>query len=354
MSQQLMFKRLVDNALDFLSKAIDDLDEHPKYSVINFHAAVELFVKARLMAEHWTLVVAKRQEPDWTKFIAGDFQSVGLDDAANRLEKVVKSGLSKKELEVFREVTKHRNKTVHFFHEAHTSNEASALKQEVARKQLTAWYFLHRLITEQWKDVFSPWVSQIADVDEKLRRLHEFLSVVFENLSSEIDARKADGFIFKECPSCGFESQQHEDEQEIIYESECLVCGLKERSLQLECPDCGDKVFFENEGFSTCGNCGKHFEPEDVADILIDDGAAHIAAKDGDDSWNPGNCGDCEGYHTVVRTPNDEYVCASCFGVFENLQWCEWCNEPNTGDMENSYWAGCNFCDGKAGWDKDD
>ncbi|UHD17854.1 hypothetical protein [Thiocapsa bogorovii] len=89
MSQKLMFKRLVDNALDFLSKAIDDLDERPKYSVIHFHAAVELFVKARLMAEHWTLVVAKRQEPDWTKFIAGDFQSVGLDDAATRLDKVV-------------------------------------------------------------------------------------------------------------------------------------------------------------------------------------------------------------------------------------------------------------------------
>ncbi|UHD17855.1 hypothetical protein [Thiocapsa bogorovii] len=280
-------------------------------------------------------------------------QNVSLRSLVGNQE-VVKSGLSKRELEVFREVTKHRNKTVHFFHEAHTSNEASALKQEVARKQLTAWYFLHRLITEQWKDVFAPWVSQIADVDKKLRGLHEFLSVVFENLSSEIDSRKANGFVFKQCPSCGFESQQHEDEQETIYESECLVCRLTERSLQIECPNCGETVFFENEGFSSCGNCGKRFEPEDVADILIDDGAAHIAAKDGDESWSPGNCGDCEGYHTVVRTPNDEYVCASCFGVFESLQWCQWCNEPNTGDMENSYWAGCNFCDGKAGWDKDD
>jgi len=91
MSKELMFRRLVDNALDFLSKAIEDLKEHPKYSMINFHASVELFVKARLMAEHWTLVVAKRQEPDWTKFVAGDFQSVSLDDAANRLDKIIKS-----------------------------------------------------------------------------------------------------------------------------------------------------------------------------------------------------------------------------------------------------------------------
>lgn len=354
MTNELMFNRLVDNALDFLSRAVDDLEHYPKYSIIHFHASVELFVKARLMAEHWTLVVAKRQEPDWERFVAGDFQSVTLDEAANRLEKVVNSGLSKKELEVFREVTKHRNKTVHFFHEAHTDKEAKELRQEIVKQQLSAWYFLHGLLTVQWKDTFSVWSAQITEIDKKLRNLHEFLGVVFENLSNEIATLKTKGVIFRDCPSCGFESQTHEDVRDSIYESECLVCGLTQRSLQVECPDCGELVFFENEGFSNCDNCGKRFEPEDVADILIDDGAAHIAAMDGDDSWNPGNCSDCDGYHTVVRTENDEYICAGCFGVFESLQWCGWCNEPNTGDMEHSYWAGCNHCDGKAGWDKDD
>jgi len=257
-------------------------------------------------------------------------------------------------LEVFREVTKHRNKTVHFFHEAHTDDEASELRQEIVKKQLSAWYYLNRLITEQWKETFKSWSEQIVEIDRELRKLHEFLAVVFENLAEEISDQKSKGFVFRECPSCGFEAQQHEAEQGIIYESECLVCGLTERSLQVECPDCGATVFFENEGFSSCQDCGKSFEPDDVADILIDDGAAYVAAKEGDDSWNPGNCSDCEGYHTVIRTENDEYVCASCFGIFETMHWCGWCNEPNTGDMEDSYWAGCSFCDGKAGWDKDD
>jgi len=57
---------------------------------------------------------------------------------------------------------------------------------------------------------------------------------------------------------------------------------------------------------------------------------------------------------TVVRTENDEWICASCFGVFESLEVCGWCNEFNTGDMEHSYVAGCNHCDGMAGWHKDD
>ena len=119
MNKELMFNHLVENALDFLNKAILELNDYPKYSVINFHASVELFLKARLMAEHWTLVIAKRQDPDWDKFIAGDFQSASLDEAANRLAKVIRSGLTKREHEVFRRVTKHRNKMVHFFHEAH-------------------------------------------------------------------------------------------------------------------------------------------------------------------------------------------------------------------------------------------
>lgn len=275
MSHELMFKRLVENALDFLFKAVDELDKYPKYSVIHFHAAVELCVKARLMAEHWSLVVSKKQEPDWERFISGDFQSVTLDEAANRLEKVVRSGLSKKEIEVFREVTKHRNKTVHFFHEAHTDEEEKELRQKIVKQQLSAWYFLHRLLTDQWKNTFSPWSREIIKIDEKLRELHAFLDVVFDNLAEEIASLKAKGIIFKECPSCGFESQTHEDEQDRVYESKCLVCGLSQRSLQIVCPDCGEIVLFINEGISKCDNCGRRFEPEDVADILIDDAAAY-------------------------------------------------------------------------------
>jgi hypothetical protein len=46
-----------------------------------------------------------------------------------------------------------------------------------------------------------------------------------------------------------------------------------------------------------------------------------------------------------------EYVCACCFATFESLQWCGWCNEPNTGDMEGSHVFGCGHCEGLSGWD---
>lgn len=96
--------------------------------VIHFYTAVELFLKARLLAEHWSLVVAKRQDPDLTRFELGDFQSVTLDEAADKLDKVLQSPLSSAELSQFRNMAKHRNRMVHFFHEVATFKARNVLK----------------------------------------------------------------------------------------------------------------------------------------------------------------------------------------------------------------------------------
>jgi len=354
MNKEEMFSRLVENAFDFLFKAISEIEDQPKYSVIHFYAAVELFVKARLMNEHWALVVSQRQEADWDKFIAGDFQSVTLTEAANKLKKIVRSGLSKADIDAFKEVANDRNKMIHFFHAAHTEEESGKFKRDIVKKQLKAWFFLHLLLTSKWKDEFSPWSAKTAELDEELRKLHGYLQVIFDNLKPQIEENKKKGILYDECPSCGFESQELSEDENSIYEAKCLVCGLVEKSLNIQCPECGEIVTLKEEGFGQCQSCGKHLESEDVAGALIDSGAAYIAAKEGDDSWGEGNCSDCDGYHTVVRTENDEWICASCFGVFESLQACGWCNELNTGDMEHSYVAGCNHCDGMAGWRKDD
>lgn len=61
-----------------------------------------------------------------------------------------------------------------------------------------------------------------------------------------------------------------------------------------------------------------------------------------------------QGFYTVVQTENDEWMCASCFGLFDSLKSCGWCNEQNTGDMEHSYVTGCNHCEGSPGWHRND
>ena len=177
-----------------------------------------------------------------------------------------------------------------------------------ARQQLNAWYLLHRLLTGQWGDVFGPWSSRISEIDVRLRSHRAFLQVVFDHLKPKMKELEETGIAFKKCPSCGFMSQQHEQAAAELYKSICLVCGLTEKCLTIECPDCGKAVDFVNEGSARCASCGTHLEPEHVVDALIDDGAAHRAAREGDDSWDLGNCSDCDGYHTVVRIADGKHV----------------------------------------------
>lgn len=350
MNKEQMLKRLVENGLDFLKKAADDIEKHPKYSIIHFYTALELFLKARLMKEHWSLVVIK--EPHLGNFMSGDFQSVSLDSARDRLEKVLDSGLSKQEYEEFNAIRKHRNKMVHFFHEVHNDEQNQILQREIVKQQLTAWYFLHRLLTEQWKEVFEPWVSDIAIIDIKLRKLHSFLQIIYDQIKPEIEDMQKKGDLFQKCPSCGFISQQHEDILKEVYDANCLVCGLTEKWLKIECPNCADGssiVNFRSEGFGECEECGERFEPNDLVSEINIESTHHD-----DDSRDLGNCSNCDGHNTVILTKDHQYLCLSCFESFDSLERCGWCDEPNTGDMENSHWTGCNCCDGNTSWNKDD
>lgn len=345
---QEIFRRLVENAFDFLDRSIEEIEERPKYSVIHFYAAVELFLKARLASEHWSLVVTQRQEADWQKFVDGDFRSVSLEEAAKKLDKVIRSGLTNHELRAFEYVAKHRNEAVHFFHKANYDQNREKAIRIIVKQQLHAWYFLHRLLRERWKTIFDEWDKKIANIDERLREHKIFLQIIFEEKGELIQKRKNRGASFSSCPSCGFEAQEHISEFDIPYISECLVCGVIDSCLKIECSKCQSEIIFLNEGFSTCESCKKFYNPEDVVDHLLDKAEAYMAHKEGENYL--GNCSDCDSYHTVVKT-GDDYVCASCLECFDFMSECGWCNELNTGDMEHSYVAGCNVCGGLIGHD---
>ncbi len=351
MNEKQMFRYLVKNAIDFLSKSLSEIQKQPKYSMIHFYAAVELLIKARLMKEHWSLIVTGKQEPDWNKFIVGNFQSVSIHDAANRHKNIVRSGLSDVEIKEFRNIANHRNKMIHFFHEFHTAKESNALRNSIVKHQLNAWYSLHKILTIRWKNEFSSWQKKIKDINDKLLKLREFLQAIYDKVKPEIDILKEKGIKFTECPSCGFEAQKHDGVPCIKYTSKCCVCEHIESILKIECPECNKMIIFRNEGFGVCHSCGKSFKPENLIDVLQDETAAHFAAHEGDDTWDLGNCHWCDGYETVTYTTHGKWICANCLEVFDSLDKCEWCGEKSTADMQDSYTFGCSYCKGRIGKD---
>lgn len=347
MNEKELLERVVDNALDFLARSLDEFESRTKYSVIHFHAGIELLLKARLMAEHWSLVVSKRQDPDWKRLESGDFISVSLDDAAERLDKIVRLGLTKRELEVFRSLARHRNRMVHFFHDVGSKKAVDALLQEVASEQLVAWYLLHRLLLDRWAAIFSPWKKQLDAFGSQLRKHEQYLQIAFEHLKPEIEKLTKDGASFRECPSCGFASMEIEDEVGDLFEGTCLVCTFHERCLEIECPDCKKSMTFFGEGFGSCPSCNRKFEPQYLVHLVEED---EPGTKDYFESGLPGHCVDCDGVQTIA-SHGGKYVCASCFQTYESdeLHQCDWCGDLNAGDMEDSSWAGCVACEGRTG-----
>lgn len=350
MTHHDIFDSLTRNAFDFLERGIAEFDKAPKYSVIHFCAAVEMLLKARLMKEHWSLIVSKPDQANLAKFMAGDFISVTLEDARARIRDVAGEDIGEDAYASFRALANHRNKMVHFFHNGLESDEKA--KAQIVAEHCRSWFHLHRLLS-RWNGYFHDFGSEIAHADRAMKGHRKYLAAKYEELTPELDAARKAGNTSRTCSACGFEAAIPDTLDGQIASLRCLVCDHTETQIQIDCPYCDEPIIIASEGFATCEHCGAGIEPEQVADALTDHVAAHIGIKDGDDRWEPANCGSCEGYHTVVRR-GDHYFCASCFDISDGIEQCQWCNEYNTGDMEFSYANGCGHCEGKWGQVKEE
>ncbi len=156
MTHHDIFDSLTRNAFDFLERGIVEFDQTPKYSVIHFCAAVEMLLKARLMKEHWSLIVSKPDQANLAKFMAGDFSSVTLEDARARIRDVAGEDIGDDAYASFRALANHRNKMVHFFHNGLESDDK-------AKAQIVAEHSrCHRLsaaVQAQWS---APRISHLA------------------------------------------------------------------------------------------------------------------------------------------------------------------------------------------------
>jgi hypothetical protein len=350
MNQDEIFRSLTTNAFDFLTRGIAEFDSSAKYSVIHFCAATEMLLKARLMREHWTLIVAKPDQAKIDSFMAGDFISITLDEARSRLRNVANEEISDEAFGCFRALANHRNKMVHFFHSGLDREEKA--KTQIVAEHCRAWFHLHRLLAK-WADCFQAFQVEINKADQAMKTHRKYLKVKFEALKPELNIAKKAGKKATGCNSCGFKSAIPHPFDDDISIVRCLVCDHSEIHLTINCPKCGVQVVLVDQGHGSCTGCGKKISPEETVSALDGGLSYHLAVKDGDFSLEPANCSFCDGHQTVLPR-NEKFFCVDCFEFFDHVEQCEWCQELNTGDMTDSYLCGCNHCDGKLGWEKDD
>jgi hypothetical protein len=345
---QTAFSCLVDNAFEFLSKALDEVQHHPKHSIINFFAAVELFIKARLMAKDWSLIISnQKKEHDWSRFVRGDFHSVSLDEGLSRLESHLGAPLPKETQQSFCAIKLHRNRMMHFYHESTAKAAPSSLMEHVAKQELVAWYHLNQLLTGQWLTIFEAWRPQIYAIQAGMKRIESYLDVVFREKEPSIEVHRNSGCEIHSCPACGHQSfLRHAEADSSAFATlcQCLVCEFTSKAIKMICGLCNQSTTLFEDGWSACG-CKTEHSPEDIRDRLRKQlGITDEALLD------DANCSECDGHFTVMQLASDHWFCTSCFAEFEEVHSCGWCDELNTGDMDQSFVAGCNQCSGSSGW----
>jgi len=324
-----MFDSLVKNAIDFLRKSVDELEKDPKYSVIHFFAAIELLLKARLLAEHWTLILTDinkvriKKNTLLQKFKDGDVHTVGLEQAIKRLRGVCELHIPKRAEDYFNKVKKHRNKLVHFFHPEYHKDPSPDTYYEIVPEQWSAWYYLHKLLREEWGDHFRDYIDEIDEFDSMIHSNKKFLAAKYDELKQDIEKEKKRGIEYRKCSWCG--------------------------TLHIKCPDCQNEVLIEEQGIGECTNC--RFSSD--IDYLISE---LVGYQDPKEAPEVAYCAECEySSDPSVICLNDEkgiYLCLNCLTIHYGAGKCGFCDTYVAGkDLEASYSFGCIFCDGAAGYD---
>lgn len=345
-----IFDSVVENAIDFLFNAIANFESNPKYSIISFCSGVELVLKARLIKEHWSLIVEK--DPDYNKFLSGMSKTLSFNELVPRILKVTQTTIHADAQKSFVKVANHRNKVIHFYHKATTTSASDEAKQDLAIEQLTAWWYLQELIGK-WEIIFGKYKDEFDKINEEIHKLKQYLEVKFTQLKPDIERRRKEGSVIESCNRCSSVSSVLNPITEYLFAANCLVCNIKYYNVKFECSNCCNVINFDDRfsGELVCPKCEEQID--------IDFLRSELDTECWDKEVGPTSiyCSFCDTEDAVVEH-HEYYICLNCFEVVNRAQRCGWCGQLQIGndDLETSYHTGCDsyFCEGLIGHTKDD
>lgn len=333
-----VFKNLVNNGLDFIERSGEELAENkPTFAIAHFAIGLELLLKARLFADHWTLASDKPHDYEWSSLIAGKVKTVEASKLCAAISNIC--GPLSRETETFREVFSHRNAVLHFVPPRDLA--------KVEMEQCRAWYYLHRLLTKTWSEEFELFATRVGNVERSLRRHRPYLQARFELLKDRLDG-KSTGGLLERCSACDFNSAELEKTARQTIPFYCDVCGASGYFVEFEC----DNRLSVDDLPVECA-CGEEHTREELFALL--DTRASLSGKEAWAEPDRAHCGECT---AEVVEMTDGYFCIECTTLFElgNRAACEYCGTEWVGrsaeSLEHSYLSGCGVCEGR--YDRDD
>lgn len=346
---QKCFDSLTCNAIDFLEKSVTELDNSPKYSVIHFCSAIELFFKARLLVEHWSLIFKKPENAQLSKFKAGDFNSVSMDEAINRLKNISGEKIENKAEQCFKIVRNHRNQLIHFFNEKYIVKPDNATLDEVIPEQYAAWFYLHSLLISKWQPIFKDYLEKIEKLNHLMQRHKKYLSAKHEEMKPAILNDKTNGIQYEKCYFCNFDAAKVDGSYDPLFSCTCRICNMRSNFLVIACPKCETDIKVEDLGLGECQKCGFVSDINFLLQELAPD-------EDPKEESLRAYCSNCEYSAEPTAIPfGDSYLCLNCLELLDEHGHCGYCNDLIAGsgyNLESSYCCGCVMCEGSLAQDR--
>lgn len=346
-NKEELFDALVRNALGFVNTSIGHLQHKPKNAIVDLYTAIELFLKARLMKEHWTLVLSTPEHGDLQSLEYGDFHSVTLDAALKRIQSIIGEKIDCGASDNFKALGEHRNQIVHFSHSG--MDNSGKTQAGVIVEAWASWHYLHALLTGTWEAIFKPYATELHVLNQRMMQQGDFIKARFDILKPQIEIQERRGNKITECGHCHMPAAIVGESHEWGTDYACMVCGVDDTALvecnaELPCPGCSVPLKFFHQNLNACPGCGYEINP----DILIDLCAQHFT--DGDAWCDEGlvhiaSCHNCECPRPSVFFIEGMWSCVSCFDRGWGAVTCERCDEFVTGDMERIQYFACHKCE---------
>lgn len=216
---------LQENSFSFLNHSLsqaiiaEETSENWKYAILNLVQAIELSLKELLKKEHPVLIYKNVDNP---------IETVSLQFAVARLQKISKIIFNKEDLDTIYLASKYRNEIVHF--------EISFKIEEIKLIYAKLMGFLQSFIIKYFKKNLNDIVK--PDLWKEALNILEYSNELLRRAEERFKEENIDSYLVIECRRChqyGFVVQD-----EI---NTCYVCGDEDESGQ--CDGCEGFFYFD-------------------------------------------------------------------------------------------------------------
>lgn len=327
---------LMDNAFEFAKRAAQDIVNRDfKFAIINFCSSIEQIIKAKLVQNDWRCIVVQQEnETSIDDFLNGDFKSIDICSALNKLNKIEKfKGYSKTIEKLFKE----RNKVIHFYNpKLHDEDEENI----VANLIYQAWFKTHKILTKNRDKLF--FQPDFSMIHKELIVVKSYLEEVYSRSLDEVKKKKKEGKKILFCCTCGLEAMTADANNNLIKIGHCLICEHDAPLIEVECT-CGMSNYsFEiGEYYCTNSECNEiiSFQLTEIEDVLS---PISYEFERGEEYADCNFCDSCDSVGMI----GDYYLCSNCFEMSEAVAECDNCGKSSTNLSSESCIHGCPSCGG--------